>query len=103
MLEGYKKVAIYLEGHLFTDFGKMGLGALRYLPNRIVAVIDSENEGKNTRECLSMERSVPIVKNLDLAISKGAEVLILGIAPSGGKIPKSWFPIIDTAIEAKNK
>jgi len=98
MLEDYKKVAIYLEGHLFTDFGKMGLGALRYLPNRIVAVIDSENEGKNTRECLSMERSVPIVKNLDLAISKGAEVLILGIAPSGGKIPKSWFPIIDTAI-----
>jgi len=98
MLEDSKKVAIYMEGHISTDYGKMGLGVLRYLPNRIVAVIDSENHGKNTRECLSIERSVPIVRSLELAISKGAEVLILGIAPSGGKIPKSWFLIIDEAI-----
>ena len=88
MLDKFKKVAIYMEGHIYTDYGKMGLGVLRYLKNDIVAVIDSQNDGKNTKECLSIERSVPIVKNLELAISKGAEVLILGIAPSGGKIPK---------------
>ena len=60
-----------MEGHLFTENGKMGYGALRYLSNSIVAVIDSQNDGKNTKECLSIERSVPIVKNLELAISKG--------------------------------
>ena len=98
MLDEFKKVAIYMEGHIYTDYGKMGLGVLRYLKNDIVAVIDSQNDGKNTKECLSIERSVPIVKNLELAISKGAEVLILGIAPSGGKIPKSWLLIIDKAI-----
>ena len=98
MLREHHKVAIYLEGHFSTDYGKMGIGVLRYLPNSIVAVIDSDNDGKNTNEFNSIKRSVPIVSNLDLAISNGAEVLVLGIAPSGGKIPKSWFLIIDEAI-----
>mgnify|MGYP005703949245 FL=1 len=85
-----------MEGHLFTENGKMGYGALRYLSNSIVAVIDSENVGKNTRDCLPIKRSVPVVGSLDAAIR--AEVLLLGIANSGGKIPQSWFPIIDSAI-----
>ena len=42
-----------MEGHLFTENGKMGYGALRYLPNPIVAVIDSENTGKNTKRLSS--------------------------------------------------
>ena len=98
MLKNSSKVAIYMEGHLFTENGKMGYGALRYLSNSIVAVIDSENVGKNTRDCLPIKRSVPIVGNLDAAINNGAEVLLLGIANSGGKIPESWFPIIDCAL-----
>jgi len=98
MLNNSSKVAIYMEGHLFTENGKMGYGALRYLPNPIVAVIDSKNAGKNTKDCLPINRSVPVVLDLDGAIDKGAEVLLLGIANSGGKIPDSWFSIIDDAI-----
>ena len=50
MLKKFEKVAIYLEGHFSTDYGKMGLGVLRYLTNPIVAVIDSKNRGKNTND-----------------------------------------------------
>ena len=99
MLDKSKKVAIYMEGHLFTENGKMGFGALRYLTNPIVSVIDSKNDGKNISDVTSISRNVPIVKNIDFAIKNGAEVLLLGIANSGGKIPKSWFPIINQAIE----
>ena len=87
-----------MEGHLFTDYGKMGHGVLRYLPNPIVAVIDSENSGKNIKDCLAIDSDVPVVDHIDIAISNGAEVLILGIASSGGKIPESWFSVIDRAI-----
>ena len=38
------------------------------------------------------------MNNIDVAISLGAKVLILGIASSGGKIPKSWFQVIDRAV-----
>ena len=99
MLDKKKKIAIYMEGHLFSENGKMGFGALRYLSNPIVAVIDSENEGKNISEITPISRDVPIIKNIDIAIDNGAEVLLLGIANSGGQIPKSWFPIINLAIE----
>jgi uncharacterized NAD-dependent epimerase/dehydratase family protein len=98
MLHSSSKVAIYMEGHLFTDYGKMGHGVLRYLPNPIVAVIDSENSGKNIKDCLAIDKDVPVVDHIDIAISNGAEVLILGIASSGGKIPESWFFVIDRAI-----
>jgi len=98
MLDNLSKVAIFMEGHLFTDYGKMGHGVLRYLPNPIVAVIDSENSGKNIKNCLPIDNDVPVVKDIDIAISNGAEVLILGIASSGGKIPKSWFSVIERAI-----
>ena len=87
-----------MEGHLLTDYGKMGHGVLRYLTNPIVAVIDSENSGKNIKDCLPIDIDVPVVNDIDIAISKGAEVLILGIASSGGKIPKPWFSVIDRAI-----
>jgi len=98
MLDNSLKVAIYMQGHLFTENGKMGYGALRYLSNPIVAVIDSENTGKNTKDCLPTNRSVPVVDSLDAAISNGAQVLLLGIANSGGIIPESWFSVIDNAI-----
>ena len=98
MLHSSTKVAIFMEGHLFTDYGKMGHGVLRYLTNPIVAVIDSENSGKNIKDCLPIDIDVPVVNNIDIAISKGAEVLILGIASSGGKIPQKWFSVIDRAI-----
>ena len=98
MLDNLSKVAIFMEGHLFTDYGKMGHGVLRYLPNPIVAVIDSENSGKNIKNCLPIDNDVPVVKDIDIAISNGAEVLILGIASSGGKIPESWFSVIERAI-----
>ena len=98
MLHSSSKIAIYMEGHLLTDYGKMGHGVLRYLTNPIVAVIDSENSGKNIKDCLPIDIDVPVVNNIDIAISKGAEVLILGIASSGGKIPQKWFSVIDRAI-----
>ena len=41
MLKTNQKVAIYMEGHIYSEYGKMGMGVLRYLENKIVCVIDS--------------------------------------------------------------
>jgi uncharacterized NAD-dependent epimerase/dehydratase family protein len=100
MLKPEHKVALYMEGHLFSDYGKMGFGVLRYLKNPIVAVIDHENSGTTIDELLSIPSKTPIVPNLKAAIDLQADVLILGIAPSGGKIPQDWYPIIEQALQA---
>ena len=38
MLNSNSKVAVYMEGHIDSDYGKMGMGVVRYLKNPIVGV-----------------------------------------------------------------
>ncbi|MDA0843394.1 MAG: DUF1611 domain-containing protein [Bacteroidetes bacterium] len=99
MLQPHHKVAIYMEGHLESDFGKMGFGAVRYLQNEIVAVIDSSQSGREMSDFVATSRQIPVVGSLDAAIDRGAEVLLLGIAPVGGKIPDFWYATLDAAVE----
>jgi uncharacterized NAD-dependent epimerase/dehydratase family protein len=99
MLNRDKKLAIYMEGAVVGYGGKMGFGVLRYSPNPIVCVIDSETEGRDMREAAGMPRSCPIVADVETALALGAEVLVLGIAPPGGLIPAPWYAVIDRAVE----
>ena len=98
MLDPALSIAIYLEGALGLDIGKMGYGILRYSQNPIVCVIDSCHAGKNVCDVVDSPRNPPVVANLDEAIKLGAKVLILGTAPSGGIIPDAWRPVIAHAI-----
>ena len=100
MLKPNQKVAIYMQGFLHSDYGKMGLGIIRYSENTIVGIIDSENAGSNINREYKIDRDIPIYNSLDDVVKKGAEVLILGIAPSGGKIPSDWLHIIELALNA---
>ena len=100
MLNSNSKVAVYMEGHIDSDYGKMGMGVVRYLKNPIVGVVDKAYEGKAMKEFINIPRDIKIYGNLQDVINLGAEVLILGIAPSGGRIPESWNPIIEMALEA---
>ena len=98
MLKPNQKVAIYMEGYLHSDYGKMGLGVVRYLQNPIVGIIDTHHAGSNINQQHPIDRDIPIYEKLNQVIDKGAEILLLGIAPSGGKIPNNWLPLIELAL-----
>ena len=87
-----------MEGASDKDTGKMGFGVLRYSPNPICCVIDSEWAGRDIRESGRSPRSAPTVATIDVALALGAEVIVLGIAPPGGLIPQEWFPVMDEAV-----
>ena len=44
MLQQSDKIALFMEGHLNSDYGKMGFGLLRYSTNDIVAVLPGCNK-----------------------------------------------------------
>lgn len=98
MLNRSQRLALYMEGASDADIGKMGFGILRYSPNPIACVIDSEKAGHDIAEFSRSARPAPIVASIDEACRLGSEVLVLGIAPPGGLIPPSWLSILDQAI-----
>jgi uncharacterized NAD-dependent epimerase/dehydratase family protein len=100
MLDRSKKIAIYMEGAIHGIGGKMGIGVLRYSPNPIVCVVDSQSAGEDLRALTGVPRDTTIVASVAEAVSLGAEVLLLGIAPPGGLIPAAWWPVIDEAVQS---
>jgi uncharacterized NAD-dependent epimerase/dehydratase family protein len=100
MLQPTDKIALFMEGHLNSDYGKMGFGVLRYSKNEIVAVVDTQHAGSSLETITGIAHSAPIVPSLEKALEKGANVLVLGIAPSGGRIPENWFELIEQALKA---
>ncbi len=93
-----QQIAIYMEGHLGSDYGKMGYGVMRFSRNPINCIIDSRFKGKSTRDA-NLPYHFPVVGSIAEAKNRGAEVLILGIAPSGGEVPQSWHKPLQTAVD----
>ena len=98
MLNPSHKLVIYAEGSMGTLFSKMAEGVLRYSQNPIVAVIDSKKAGKTVRQVCKIDKDIPIFAEVQSAISLGAQVMVLGTAPSGGRLPKSWLEMLEYAI-----
>ncbi len=74
MLRPDQKLAIYMQGAVLGYGGKMGFGVLRYSPNPIVCVIDSETAGRDSTQLPGMSRSCPIVASVEEAAAiAGAE------------------------------
>lgn len=98
MLKRDQSLALYMAGAFEDNTGKMGLGALRYSPNPIAAIVDPAHAGEDSVALTGIDRPVPIVSTLAEAKALGADVLLLGIAPPGGLIPASWWPTLDEAV-----
>jgi len=99
MLKPQQKLAIYMEDNLNSDYGKMGFGVMRFSQNEIVCVIDSVHAGKTVDEVGELPFQIPVVASVDEAADRGAEVLVLGTAPSGGRVPDDWHSPLKRAIE----
>lgn len=97
MLDPTLPLAIYAEATMGSLNAKMAEGILRYGRNPVVAVIDSTKAGATVGDLCPMPSVVPIVQNLDQAIALGAQVLALGTAPSGGRMPPEWLDMLQHA------
>jgi uncharacterized NAD-dependent epimerase/dehydratase family protein len=79
---------------------KTANSAVRYLPDRVVAVVDSAQAGKTVREVLGFGGETPVLGTVREGLGLGADALLIGIAPQGGQLPESWRPMLHAAIDA---
>lgn len=98
MLDPTQPIAIFAEATMGRLNAKMAEGILRYGRNPVVAVIDSTQAGKRVRDLTPIDSDVPLVATLADAIGLGAKVLVLGTAPSGGRLPADWVSVLDQAV-----
>jgi uncharacterized NAD-dependent epimerase/dehydratase family protein len=99
-----RRLVILAEGNFGFHYGKTAMGVIRYGPNPVAAVIDSQQAGRNVREWLGNEPrfDIPVVAGLDEALAREPRptTLLIGIAPTGGRLPDDWRAMILAAIRA---
>lgn len=96
MMHRPRHMAILTDGHHDPETAKTAVCLLRYCPTEVTAVVDRAAAGKTCGEVFGVGGEIPVVGALAEALD--AEMLVLGIAPPGGKMPPGWRPIILEAI-----
>jgi uncharacterized NAD-dependent epimerase/dehydratase family protein len=95
----HSRVVILLPGGIKGQHGKTGLAFLRYSQTQIMAIIDAESQGESLAELTKIERDIPIVKDVTAALVYQPQVLLIGIAPSGGQLSSDLLAEIAIAVQ----
>jgi uncharacterized NAD-dependent epimerase/dehydratase family protein len=87
-----RRLLLLAEGHSADPHhGKTARGVLRYRPDDVVAILDSERAG----ETLGGHR---IVGTVDEALAFGPTTALVGVATSGGRFPPAWRVLLKECI-----
>jgi uncharacterized NAD-dependent epimerase/dehydratase family protein len=85
------------------DFGPMtsktANSVIRYLPDRIVAVLDREHAGQTVQDVLGFGGTTPIVGSMREGLAPGPTAVLIGIAPQGGRLPEEWREWLAEALD----
>jgi D-glutamate N-acetyltransferase len=94
-----RRLVILTEGQFAAHHAKTAFGVIRYGKEPIVAVLDSSIAGRNAAEWLP-GHDIPAVATLReaLALPRPPTALLIGIAPTGGRLPAEWRATILEAL-----
>lgn len=96
------RFVVLAEGSFGPVGAKTAVSAIRYLPERVAAVLDSTRAGRTAGDVLGFGGAIPVVATLEdaLAARPRPAALLVGVAPQGGRLPEAWRPLLREAIEA---
>ena len=96
-----RNLVILTEGQWHVHNAKTATGVIRYGSDNVVALLDSAIAGRNVADWLP-GHDIPAVGTLAeaLAFEPRPDALLIGIAPTGGRLPPAWRTTILDAIDA---
>ena len=97
-----RRMVILADGFLDPFSAKTAFGLLRYCPDEVVAVIDTEHASENLGAALDIGvgASMPVVADISEAMPLKPTQLVLGAVFPGGQLPPSWRRTILAALDA---
>jgi uncharacterized NAD-dependent epimerase/dehydratase family protein/phage shock protein A len=85
------------------DFGPMtsktANSVIRYRPDRVVAVLDRQHAGRTVADVLGFGGTIPVVGSIAEGLARGADAVLIGIAPQGGRLPAEWRQWLAEALD----
>ena len=85
------------------DFGpltsKTANSIIRFQPDRVVAVLDRQHAGKTSQDILGAGGDIPVIATMREGLALGANSVLIGIAPVGGRLPEEWRAWLREALE----
>jgi len=86
------------------DFGPMSSktanAIIRFQPERVVAVLDRRLAGQTVHQVLGFGGPIPVVGAVSQGLALGANTVLIGIAPVGGRLPDEWRSWLAEALDA---
>ncbi len=97
-----RRYAVLTDGYLSEPTAcKTAFGVIRFRPEEIAAVIDSENAGKLVREVVpALHCDAPIVAGVEEALAYEPTSLLVGVATHGGVLPPALRGFVLAGIDA---
>jgi uncharacterized NAD-dependent epimerase/dehydratase family protein len=92
-----RRLLILTEGMSDPLSAKTAVCLVRYRPEQVVAILDSQSRGETTQAVWGVGGDIPFVGSVDEA--PGANTLLIGIAPSGGRLPPDMRAAVLAAIQ----
>lgn len=93
------RFVVIAEGAFGPETTKTANSAIRYIPERIVAVLDSATAGRTVQDVLGFGGDIPVVGTFEEALARGATAVLIGIAPPGGQLPEAFRRWILAALD----
>ncbi|REK84499.1 DUF1611 domain-containing protein [Streptomyces inhibens] len=95
-MDHLKRIVILADDEITPSPAKTLTGILRYRSDRVVAVVDNHNAGRDTGEAVGggLGAGIPIVADIAAAMAFEPDSVLLGTEPTGGILPPSWRPLI---------
>src|SRR5256886_15321399 len=94
-----QRFLIIADGQFEPMTSKTANCCIRYMPERIVGVLDRAQAGKTVQEVLGFGGALPVVGDFERGLDLGATAVLIGIAPMGGRLPAEWRGWLRRAIE----
>jgi len=92
------RIAVLAEGSFGVLESKTATVLVRYLPDNVVAVIDSTKAGREVSDVIEIGKGIPIVRTFGEAMQFQPTMVAIGIAPPGGELPPAWRAMLHEAI-----
>ncbi|MEI8105956.1 MAG: DUF1611 domain-containing protein [Actinomycetes bacterium] len=89
-----RRLLILAQGHSADPhYGKTARGVIRYRPDEVVAILDSERAGEE-------QDGFPIVGTVADALRLAPAAALVGVATQGGRFPPAWRDLLKDCIES---